>query len=83
MLGSLFYIFYNAGLASLIEEYGFSSHLYADDTQVYGSCRPVEINAFSAKLSDCFGVISNWMRSNRQQLNSDKSEVFWCTTGRR
>jgi len=64
---------------SLIEDKGFSPHLYANDTQVYGSCRPVEINAFSAKLSECIGVVSNWMRSNRLQLNSDKTEVLWCS----
>jgi len=68
---------------SLIEDNGFSPHLYADDTQVYGSCRPVEIDAFSTKLSECIGVVSNWMRSNRLQLNADKTEVLWCTTGRR
>jgi len=32
---------------------------------------------------ECIGVISNWMRSNRLQLNSDKIEVLWRTTGRR
>jgi len=68
---------------SLIEDNGFLPHLYADDTQVYGSCRPVEVDTFSVKLSECVGVISNWMRSNRLQLNSDKTEVLWCTTSRR
>jgi len=47
------------------------------------SALPVEVEAFSAKLSECICVISNWMRSNRLQLNSDKTEVLWCTTGRR
>lgn len=56
---------------------------YLDDTQVYGSCRPVEIPALSAKLAECVGVISNWMRSNRLQFNSDKTEVLWFATGRR
>jgi len=31
---------------------------------------------------ECIGVISNWMQSNRLQLNLDKTEVLWCTTGR-
>jgi len=31
----------------------------------------------------CIGVVFNWMRSNRLQLNLEKTEVFWCTTGRR
>jgi len=66
----------------LIEDNDFSPHLYADDTQEYGSYRLVKIDAFSAKLSECIGVVSNWMQSNRLQLNSDKTEVLWCTTGR-
>jgi hypothetical protein len=83
VLGPLLFILYTADLTSLIEDNGLSPHLYADDTQVYGSCRPVDVDTFSSKLSECVGVISNWMRSNRLQLNSDKTEVLWCSTGRR
>jgi len=79
----LLFILYTADLVSLIEDNGFSPHMYADDTQVYGSCRPDVIDSFSAKFSECIGVVSNWMRSNRLQLNSDKTEVLWCPTGRR
>jgi hypothetical protein len=75
--------FYTADLTTLIENSGFSPHLYADDSQVYGSCRPVDVDTFSSKLSDCVGVISNWMRSKRLQLNSDKTEDLWCPTGQR
>ena len=82
VLGPLLFILYTADLI-LIEDNGFSPHLYADDTQVYGSCRPVEVDAFSTKLTECIGIVSNWMRSNRLQLNSDKTEVLWCATGRR
>jgi len=64
------------------EDNDFSQHLYADDTEVYGSCWPVEVDAFSTKFSECIGVVSNWKRSNRLQLNSDKTVVLWCTTGR-
>ena len=84
VLAPLLFILYTAAdLISLIEDNGFSPHLYADDTQVYGSCRPVEVDAFSTKLTECIGIVSNWMRSNRLQLNSDKTEVLWCATGRR
>jgi len=81
VLGPLLFILYTTDLVSLIEGNGFSPHLYADDTQVYGSCRPVEIDAFSTKLSECISVVSNWMRTNRRQLNSDKTKVVWCATG--
>lgn len=83
VLGPLLFILFIADLISLVIDNGFPPHLYADDTQVYGSCRPVEIPALSAKLAECVGVISNWMRSNRLQFNSDKTEVLWFATGRR
>jgi len=28
-------------------------------------------------------AVASWMRSNRLQLNADKTEVLWCPTGRR
>jgi len=49
VLGPLLFILYTTDLVSLIEDNGFSPRLYADDTPVYGSCRPIEIDAFSAK----------------------------------
>jgi len=83
VLGPLLFILYTTDLMSLIEDNGFSPHLYDDNTQVYGSCRPVEVDVFLAKLSECIGVVSNWMRSNSLQLNSDKTELLRCTSGRR
>jgi Reverse transcriptase (RNA-dependent DNA polymerase) len=83
VLGPILFILYTAELIALIEDNGLSSHLYADDTQVYGSCRPAAVDEFSLKVSECVGVVSSWMRSNRLQLNTDKTEVLWCATGRR
>jgi hypothetical protein len=83
VLGPLLFVLYTADLISLIEQHGLSPHLYADDTQIYGSCRPVSVGAFSAQVSECVGDIASWMRSNRLQLNPDKTEVLWCSTGRR
>ena len=61
----------------------FRSHLYADDTQVYGSCPPAAVDALSVKISDCINDVANWTKSNRLQLNPDKTEAMWCTTSRR
>jgi len=60
-----------------------SPHLYADDTQVYGFCRPVAVRELSASISECTAAVASWVRSNRLKLNADKTEVLWCTTGRR
>ena len=53
VLGPVLFILYTAGLISLIESHGLTPHLYADDTQVYGSCPASNVDAFSAKLTAC------------------------------
>ena len=67
----------------LIESYGLSPHLYADYTQVYGSCPPATADSLSLRVSECAGAVSTWMKCNRLQLNLDKTEVLLCARGRR
>jgi len=58
-------------------------HLYADDTQTYGPCRPDDVQDFELRISACVDDVALWMKSNRLQLNTDKTEVLWCATSRR
>ena len=51
MLGPLLFVLYTAGLISLIESNCLSPHLYADDTQVYGFCRPAAVGELIVDLS--------------------------------
>jgi len=83
VLGPILFVLYTVDLIPLIQSHGLSAHLYADDTQVYGSCRPVDVVSFSSDLSRCVDETSGWMKSNRLQSNPDKAEVLWCTTSRR
>ena len=83
VLGPLLFVLYIVDLIQLVESHGLSTHLYVDDVQVYGSCSPADIDAFSTKISDCADDIADWARSNRLMLNPDKSEAIWCTTSRR
>jgi len=53
-------------------------HLYADDTQVYGSCAPSAVRALSTTISKCLDDVVSWASSNRLQLNPTKTEVMWC-----
>ena len=83
VLGPILFILYTADLVPLIDQHSLQGHLYADDTQTYGSCRPDDVQDFEQRISACVDDVALWMKSNRLQLNTDKTEVLWCTTSRR
>lgn len=37
----------------------------------------------SSALTSCTDSVAGWMRSNRLQLNADKTDVLWCASARR
>jgi hypothetical protein len=57
--------------------------MYADDTQIYGSCAPSETSEFQKRLTACISDVAAWMRAKRLQLNTAKSELLWCASNRR
>jgi hypothetical protein len=79
----LFFILHTADLIELIRSQGLCPHLYADDTQLYGSCRPVQAPSLAENVASCVDLVAGWMRSNRLQLNGDKTEVLWVASARR
>lgn len=83
VLGPILFIMYTADIVHIIERYGIVVHQYADDTQVYGRCRPGHSVPLLHDLGDCVQSISRWMSANRLQLNSDKTEFMWCVPPRR
>ena len=57
-------------------------HVYADDTQIYGSCNPADVDILRERVSVCVDDLSAWMCANRLQLNPTKTEVLWCSSAR-
>jgi hypothetical protein len=83
VLGPLLFILYTADLPSIIERHQLTPHLYADDTQVYGSCLPSSADALLDRLGVCIDEVASWMGSNRLQLNANKTDFIWCHSARR
>ena len=83
VLGPLLFLLYTADLLTLVKECGLLIHMYADDDQLYGSCRPEDVDKLTTLLLSCVAKISDWMRSNRLQFNAAKTEVMWCASLRR
>ena len=77
------YSLYTADVLRLIERHNLHPHGYADDTQVYGFCSPSSCLELRELMSACLDEVWSWMRSNRLQLNTSKTEVLWCATSRR
>lgn len=83
VLGPILFLLYTADLIRLVEDHGLHTHLYADDTQVYGFSSPASTTQLQTQVTTCIADVALWMQSNRLQLNTAKTEVLWCASARR
>ena len=80
VLGPLLFVLYTAGLHNVIDNHGLRSHFYADDSQIYASCKPKDSKSLKTNVLQCINDVSSWMSSNRLKLNPTKTEFMWCST---
>jgi len=71
--GPLLFIIYVADVAEIPDRHALSSHFYADDVQLYLTCRVV---TYAVRVSACIDEINNWMASNRLTMNRAKTDVY-------
>ena len=64
VLEPILFLLYTADLLQLVHAHGLDSHLYTDDTQIYGFCQSGDSSQLQSRVSDCIGDVGGWMRSN-------------------
>jgi len=82
VLGPILFLLYTADLLRLVEHFHLHSHIYADDTQIYGFSYPSAASELQSRLSACVVEVSLCMRPNRLQLNPATTEILWFSSRR-
>ena len=77
MLGPLLFTLY-VSLIVDITQHNVGNMFYANDTQLYVSISPRNVNnsLSVATLHSCLSTIKTWMGNNMLKLNDDKTELL-------
>jgi len=67
-------------LLDFVAEFGFSSHAYANDTQLYIFVPAVSHLHTIERLVSCIERVRDWMARNCLKLNEDKMQIMWLGT---
>ena len=79
VLGPLLFVLYTTPLSTLISSLSLNHHLYAEDTQLFFSFSPSDLESSITHLQNALQQISSWMTANLLTLNSSKTEcvLLW------
>ena len=76
VLGPVLFAMYTQPLVHIMRKFNIPYHLYADDTQLYGSVYPNELADFINRPEHRIAEIKTWMKFNKLKLNDGKTEVI-------
>ena len=76
VLGPILFIMYTQSLHALIKQHSLHDQSFADDTQVYHSCKPQNTKQTIQSIQGCLTDIKSWMIDHKLKLNDDKTEAL-------
>ena len=79
VLGPILFTIYLGPLGDIIRKHGLPFHLYADDSQLYITFKPItseNLVVFKCRLEACISEIRAWMVKHMLKLNDDKTEFM-------
>ena len=74
ILGPILFSLYSADVCDVIKHCKY--HIYADDIQLYITCRPHDISSSIAKVNEDLSSILSWADRNTLVLNPSKSKYL-------
>ena len=78
VLGPILFIMYTKSLHNVISKHNLQDQSFADDTQLYQSCKPININSCLSDISLCIDDVKRWMHNHKLKLNDEKTEILLC-----
>ena len=76
ILGPVLFTLYTSALGKLIGSHHINYMFYADDTQLYITFHPTDLDYAVTKMEACIRDVRLWMCRNFLKLNDDKTEVI-------
>ena len=77
-IGPALFPIYTKPLGNILRSHKLPYHLYADDTQINTSVKPIQADVDEAiqKMENCIDEIRAWMNANYLKLNDSKTEFI-------